>query len=215
MTGVARWRRTNPLALAVLVLLFEGPNHPYELARTAKLRHQDEAMRLNFGSLYSVVNSLERHGLIDVVEVVRDGRRPERTIYGITESGVAEATEWLSDLLSLPVKEHLQFEAALALLGALAPDDVAALLEQRAEALRIEVATAAAMLAAMEHDTHVLRLFLLETEYQQALRRAELDFVNRLVAELRGGTFPDLDEWHRWSSRSISTTAPIPSTKGH
>ena len=119
MSDVARWRRTNPLALAVLVLLFEGPNHPYELARTAKLRHQDEAMRLNFGSLYSVVNSLERHGLIDVVEVVRDGRRPERTIYGITESGVAEATEWLSDLLSLPVKEHLQFEAALALLGAL------------------------------------------------------------------------------------------------
>ena len=71
------------------------------------------------------------------------------------------------------------------------------------------------MLAAMEHDTHVLRLFLLETEYQQALRRAELGFVNRLVAELRGGTFPDLDEWRRWSSRSISTTAPISTTKGH
>ena len=44
MSDVARWRRTNPLALAVLVLLFEGPNHPYELARTAKTQAQKQML---------------------------------------------------------------------------------------------------------------------------------------------------------------------------
>ncbi len=51
--------RSNPLALAVLACLFERPMHPYEVAQTLRHRAKHESVRLNYGSLYDVVDALE------------------------------------------------------------------------------------------------------------------------------------------------------------
>src|ERR1022692_3353651 len=88
--------RSNPLALAVLICLYERPMHPYEVATTLRQRHKQESVRLNFGSLYAVVASLEKRGLIAAHETMREGRLPERTVYGVTESGKIEAHDWLT-----------------------------------------------------------------------------------------------------------------------
>ncbi|MBV8090642.1 MAG: hypothetical protein JO139_13925, partial [Alphaproteobacteria bacterium] len=40
----------NPLALAVLALLFERPMHPYEMAATLKQRNKDESIKIRYGS---------------------------------------------------------------------------------------------------------------------------------------------------------------------
>ena len=48
---MARKRRSNPLALAVMVLLFERPMHPYEMATTLKQRHKQDSIKIRFGSL--------------------------------------------------------------------------------------------------------------------------------------------------------------------
>jgi DNA-binding PadR family transcriptional regulator len=122
---VAR-RRNNPLALAVLVCLYERPMHPYEVATTLRQRHKDESVRLNYGSLYSVVGSLEKRGLIETSEVERAGRLPERTVYRITDAGRLEAHDWLAELLARPLKEYPAFEAALSFLPALPPDEAVA-----------------------------------------------------------------------------------------
>ena len=74
-------RRSNPLALAVLACLTERPMHPYEMAATMRTRGQDASIRLNYGSLYGVVENLLKRGLLEEHEVVREGRRPERTVY--------------------------------------------------------------------------------------------------------------------------------------
>src|SRR5580704_13498032 len=50
-----RWSRSNPLALAVLVCLYEKPMHPYEVAQTLRQRAKQESVRLNYGSLYDAV----------------------------------------------------------------------------------------------------------------------------------------------------------------
>ncbi len=42
-----RVSRSNPLALAVLVCLFEKPMHPYEIAHTLRIREKHESVRLN------------------------------------------------------------------------------------------------------------------------------------------------------------------------
>ncbi len=57
--------RSNPLALAVLICLAERPMHPYEAATTLRQRGKQFSVRLNYGSLYAVVESLERRGLIE------------------------------------------------------------------------------------------------------------------------------------------------------
>src|SRR3954451_4289124 len=110
-------RLSNPLALAVLALLEERPMHPYEMSTTLRERHKEDSIKLNYGSLYSVVASLLKYGLIAVQETVREGNRPERTIYTITRDGRAKMTGWLAELVSTPAREFTGFEAALSLMA--------------------------------------------------------------------------------------------------
>lgn len=189
--------RSNPLALAVLTCLYERPMHPYEISQTLRRRGTDQAVRLNFGSLYSVVAGIERRKLIEAVETVREGRRPERTIYGITDRGRTEMTEWLAELLTVPVKEYLQFEAGLALIGALPPDEVLDLLRLRYEALDLQIEQTEAMLATME-KRNLPRLFLLESEYQLTLRKAELAWIRQLATDIESGTLSGIQAWRAW-----------------
>ena len=122
---------SNPLALAVLVLLFERPMHPYEIAATLRVRNKSGSIKLRYGSLYTVIEALLEENLIEVKETVREGRRPERTIYALTQDGLKRMREWMHSLLGTPVKEYPQFEAALSLLPAVPPEEAVALLEAR------------------------------------------------------------------------------------
>jgi len=191
---VATSSRSNPLALAVLASLYEKPMHPYEIAQVLRSRAKHESIRLNYGSLYSVVSALEKRGLIRARETVREGRRPERTIYEITDDGAVELIDWLSELVSTPVKEYLQFEAALSLLAALPVDDALALLRQRSVALELERAQIGAVLSTAS-DAGLPRIFEIEDEYKQALLGAELEFVRRLVKDIESGELDGVELW--------------------
>src|SRR5215469_4245899 len=136
----ARWSRSNPLALAVVVSLYEKPMHPYEVAQTLRHRAKQESVRLNYGSLYAVVESLEKKGFIKATGTVREGKRPQRTVYEITDEGSLELTDWLTELLGTPTKEYPAFMAGLSFIPALDPDDAQAALQRRADALTIKVA---------------------------------------------------------------------------
>ncbi|MDM7855090.1 PadR family transcriptional regulator [Cellulomonas alba] len=189
--------RSNPLALAVLALLWERPMHPYEMSMTLRERGKDESVRLNFGSLYSVVDSLEKHGLVAAASTEREGNRPQRTVYRITDEGSREVVDWLSDLLRTPTKEFPQFEAALSFLPLLPPDDAVRLLRLRVVALeRRQAALRGSLDEAVA--TGLPPLFTVESEFEGALLRAELDFVTDLVTRLGDGTYPGVDLWRRF-----------------
>lgn len=103
MGAVAKRRKlSNPLALTVMVLLAERSMHPYEIAQTLRRRGKEHSVKINFGSLYTVVQNLEKHGYVEVAGVQRQGNRPERTLYGLTGTGRVEMVDWLSDLLAAP-----------------------------------------------------------------------------------------------------------------
>src|SRR6478736_354452 len=93
---MTRRRVNNPLALAVLGCLAERPMHPYEISTTLRTRGKEKSIKLNYGSLYSVVDSLQKHGLIQPKETIRAGRLPielrsERTTIDIVrEQGVPD-----------------------------------------------------------------------------------------------------------------------------
>jgi DNA-binding PadR family transcriptional regulator len=185
---------SNPLALAVLACLHERPMHPYEMASTMRERGKEQSIKLNYGSLYTVVDSLAASGLIEAVEARREGRRPERTVYRLTEAGRARLDSWMSDLLAEPVKEYPQFEAALSLMPVLHPDTVLGLLRTRIRLLQKEIAQARIMLDAA-HDARLPRLLLIEGEYHVAMRKAELSWVQDLAGELEAGTLEGQDGW--------------------
>src|SRR5690349_15593463 len=186
-------RPANALSLAVLTLLFEKPMHPYEMSSTLRQRSKEESIRLNYGSLYAVVESLRKKGLIAARETVREGNRPERTVYELTEEGGAAMREWLSEMLRDPTPQFTDFQAALSLMGALPPDEALELLNLRLRALR---------LASNQYDgvrAHLPpgfpELFLVEGDYSEALRLAEIAFVEKLVADIEHDRLGGLEMW--------------------
>lgn len=185
---------SNPLALAVMACLFERPMHPYEIASTLRERGKDQSIKLNYGSLYTVVEALQQHALIVARETEREGRRPERTIYRLTDAGRMEVVDWVSELLSVPAKEYTWFEAGLSLAGVLPPEDVVAALRQRCTLLDMEIA---AMRSTIHHvSEHGLkRVFVIESEYSLAIREAELAWTRAIADEIAAGTLDGIEDW--------------------
>jgi DNA-binding PadR family transcriptional regulator len=175
------------LALAVLEMLGEGPMHPYEMKQKMHERGTERAIPLKSASIYDTVERLTRAGFIVPVETNREGRRPERTVYRLTGSGADELESWLRELLEEPSREYPRFGAALMFLGALRrKEEAIKALERRVMAFEAEIASVDALLR--EVPTDLPRLFLIEDEYTQAMRRAELDWLRRIIAELKNGS---------------------------
>jgi DNA-binding PadR family transcriptional regulator len=199
-----RRKVSNLLALSLLTLLMmERPMYPYEMAAVLRERGKDQSRKINWGSLYTVVQNLEKHGFIEAVEVAREGRQPERTTYQITDAGRTELKDWLRELLSEPEREYTRFEAALAESAVLPPDELIDLLQQRLDALEAGNAEHQAGLDALTNQ--IPRLFLIESEYYLAQRRAEAEWVRGLLKEFTDGTFPGINAW-----RHFHATGEIP-----
>jgi DNA-binding PadR family transcriptional regulator len=203
----------NPLALAVLALLFERPMHPYEMAATMKQRHKEESIKLRYGSLYTVIELLLARGLIRARETSREGKRPERTVYVLTDAGYEALMDWMRDLIRDPVKEFPQFEAGLCLIPVLPPDEATALLSHRAARLAGEIARLETQLAEVaQQDLSAIAgpqelppalrgvkklppLFTVEAEYRLALLKAEHAFVIELVRRIVEEGWGPRDLW--------------------
>jgi DNA-binding PadR family transcriptional regulator len=149
---------------------------------------------LNYGSLYAVVESLERRSLIVAQETVRAGKRPERTIYAITEAGAREMIDWLTEIVGVPTKEFPQFLAGLSFLPALAPEDALAALRMRTEALGLLLAQIRAGMRAAT-DVGLPRIFGLESEYEAQQLEGELTFVSTLIKDIESGGLEGLELW--------------------
>lgn len=176
----------TPLALAVMNLLVEHPMHPYEMKSRMKERGHDQVIRLKGGSIYDTVERLESGGFIQAHETSREGRRPERTVYAITETGREEIMAWLRELLARPVNEYPQFGAALAFFAVLDKDEVVRLLKLRSALLDGQVVGEERQLKTFI-EMGLPRLFLVEGEYAVAMKRAELEWVRRLIDDIEGG----------------------------
>ncbi|MFD7402844.1 PadR family transcriptional regulator [Streptomyces sp. NPDC059866] len=179
-----------------MTTLWQKPMHPYEIAQTLRRQGKDASTKINYGSLYTVVQNLQKHGFVEVTDVERQGNRPERTVYGLTEAGREEMTEWLSDLIAVPAKEYPIFETALSLLGALPPDDVVRLLQERLTSLEVQVTSGRAVLEKL-YET-LPRLFLVEVEYQLHMVEAQALWVRSFVGEIRDGSLPGVEAWRRF-----------------
>jgi DNA-binding PadR family transcriptional regulator len=194
---VAKRRKVgNLLGLAVLSTVIERPMHPYEIASVLRERGKEDDMDIKWGSLYTVVRNLEKYGFIEVAETERAGARPERTVYRITDDGRAELVDWARELVAEPQPEHPRFKAGLSVLAVLGPDEAAVLLRRRLAAL--EEGSAALRGQLETYGAQIPRLFLIEGEYDLALREAEIRWVRSLVEELEAGAFPGQDEWREF-----------------
>jgi DNA-binding PadR family transcriptional regulator len=187
--------KRSPLALAILVLLYEAPMHPYGMRQQIKRRGEDEIVNVSQpNSLYQTIARLERSGLIVVASKDQEKRQPERTTYELTSAGRLAMIEWTRELLSTPSREFPEFPAAISVLPILTPKDASKQLELRSGALEAELTRLHERLTAM---AFVPRLFRLEVEYLHAQVTAELRWVSALIDDLRTGSLT----WNKASVR--------------
>jgi DNA-binding PadR family transcriptional regulator len=209
----------NVLALAVLSYLTQRPMHPYELSRTLRDNGDDRSIKFNHGSLYMVVQQLAKAGFIAEQETNRDGQRPERTVYALTDTGRDELRDWLRELVSEPEYEFPHFVAALSLIAALPPSEALPLLRQRLVRLGEQRAEIHAMIDKAVADG-VPGLFLVEEEYRLAMLAAEATFVEGFIHQ---STDPDTGWGPIWAqfhgepapgTRSQRTESQSPQSQG-
>ncbi|MET0813161.1 MAG: PadR family transcriptional regulator [Microbacterium sp.] len=180
--------RLTPLGLMVLALLAEGDMHPYEMIRLLRVRRDDRMVSITNGTMYHTVGRLERAGLLAEVGVGRDGNRPERTTYSVTDAGTRAVVEWVRRELPR-IDRPAEFRVALAEAHNLERDDILDLLAARRTAILDD------------HRTHLESLHrsvakgvpaqvLVEIERQEALLDAEVRWIDSLTARLDADTIP-------------------------
>ena len=180
--------RLTPLGVMVLALLREGDMHPYEMLRLMRQRHHDRLVAITNGTMYHTVGRLEKAGLLGEVGVDRDGNRPERTTYTLTEAGRAIVSEWVRREL-VRIDRPAEFRVALAEAHNLDRLEVAELSRRRRDAL----AKAHQLYRTGRDKSRALgtpEQFLIEVERSELLLEAELHWIDTLIDRLERHTLP-------------------------
>ncbi|WP_307713639.1 PadR family transcriptional regulator [Streptomyces sp. V4I23] len=172
----------SPLALLVLGLLLERPMTPRELARTAAERAADspvESLPTPVDEEFAAVaGALREAGLTDAAA------HSDGLSYGLTDRGRAEFARHVVALLDTPDRQPPAFVTAVGYLGALDRDRATAALRERVGRLRERAGRIEQALAA---GGGIPRLFLIENEYALRMCRAELGWIEEVLAEIGAG----------------------------
>lgn len=83
------------LHMLVLGFLDREPSHPYGMLAAMRSIRADQWTNLNASAVYYTFDRLDSDGMLRATETRREGRRPEHTVYQITDQG----RDYLSQLL--------------------------------------------------------------------------------------------------------------------
>ncbi|WP_158866564.1 PadR family transcriptional regulator [Leifsonia sp. AG29] len=188
-------RILTPLAVAALALLAEGPSHPYEMYQTLVQRAEDRIVKVRPGSLYHTVDRLASAGLVRATGTEREGNRPERTTYEITEAGSLALAERVAEIIGTPVNEYPEFPLGLGESHNLPLETVVALLQKRVSLIRADIAV-------LDHAIETVRRkgipdkYWLDVRYMRALEAADAAVLEDLISDLETGSVSWSDVLH-------------------
>jgi DNA-binding PadR family transcriptional regulator len=181
------------LAVAALALLAEGPTHPYEMYQTLLLRSEDRLVKVRPGSLYHTVDRLARQGFVRATGTEREGNRPERTTYEITEEGTRALAERIADIIGTPVNEYPEFPVGLGESNNLPAESVVALLRQRVSLIRADIETLDEAKRRVTAKGLPARYWM-DVRYLRAMAEAEAATLEALIDDLASGVISWDDE---------------------
>jgi len=196
----------SPLGLLVLWQLFPEPMHVYRMQKLFEAQGKDRVVNVRSrASLYQTIERLQRLGLVEVAETVRQEGYPDRVVYAITEAGRKTAREWLRDMLSDTGGQYPEFITALSLMFGLPVQEARTQLDLRAQRIAAQLGDAEQSLDATPPG--LPRLFVLEEEYRIAVLRAELEWLRGVIEDLNAGRITWSEEWLRELAQTFLPTA--------
>ncbi|WP_085370888.1 PadR family transcriptional regulator [Leifsonia sp. NCR5] len=185
----------TPLGVAALALLVERPMHPYEMYQTLVQRSEERVVKVRPGSLYHTVDRLAGQGLVRAIGTEREGNRPERTTYEITESGYLVLTERVAEILATPINEYPEFPLALGESHNLPVESVIQLLRNRVALIRADLASMDAGIADLEAK-RLPRKYWINVQYSRAISEVEATWLESLIDDLVSGELSWSEEKH-------------------
>lgn len=174
--------RLTPMGVMVLALLREGDMHPYEMVRLLRARRAERLISITNGTLYHTVSRLHEAALIEEVGIDREGNRPERTTYSLTEAGHDAVVSWVRRQLPR-IDRPADFRVALAEAHNLDRRDVIELLRERHASLSTDHGGHRDDLLVAKNKG-VPEQVLVEFDRQEALLDAELRWLDSLIIRL-------------------------------
>ncbi|GAB90014.1 PadR family transcriptional regulator [Gordonia rhizosphera] len=182
-----------PLAVLVLGLVAERPMHPYEMFSTTVERREDRLVKFRPGTLYHAVDRLASKGLISVHDVQREGNRPERTVYAITDAGRTALDHSLERILARHPVEYPELYLALSEAHGLPRVRVIELLGERLAAMRTDLDDVLAAQALAREQCRP-EMFILDMGCRAATLSAQIGWLDDLVTRLQSSTIAWLDD---------------------
>ncbi|KAA2251265.1 PadR family transcriptional regulator [Solihabitans fulvus] len=160
--------------------------HPYEMQQTMRERHVNRMVKVTVGSLYHAVDKLERTGLIEATQTSREGNRPERTTYRITDEGRDVFADQLRHMTAEPADEYPEFDLAVGFLHKLDPEDALRQLHERTTAIESNLAAQQVWMDRLATQ-NLQPMYWINIRYRHAMWQAELTWIRDLVARLESG----------------------------
>ena len=185
----------TPLGVAALALLVERPMHPYEMYQTLVQRSEERVVKVRPGSLYHTVDRLAANGLVRATGTEREGNRPERTTYEVTERGSLALSERVAEILGTPVNEYPEFPLALGEAHNLPVESVIQLLTKRVSLIRADIAVLDDGIRSIQAK-RLPRKYWLNVQYTRAVSDVEATWLESLIHDLESGEISWTEEIH-------------------
>ena len=205
------WETMRPLAVVSLALLSERPMHPYEMYQLLLARGQDATVKLRPGTLYHVVGWLLGAGLVVATGTEREGNRPERTTYAITDEGRRALEIAVMSMISAPQPEYSDFTVAIGEAHTLPLEVVVNLLKTRLAAITAERDRGQKLLD-QAVEGRLPRRYVLSGDFALNRANADIAWLTGLIAQLESGSLSWDEPMLHAHTHKPATAGSVPTT---
>lgn len=144
----------STIRLVLLGVLCEKPMHGYEIKHIIE-EHMGDWTDIKFGSIYFALSKLAEEHSVEISEEGREGNRPSRTVYRITERGKREYIRLLRELWVSKDRTLYPFDIALFFINSLPKEEVAGYLEVQIKNTDESIAYLKQHAAQMSDNPHI------------------------------------------------------------
>lgn len=124
------------IRLVILGILTRHPMHGYEMKQTIE-EYMGDWTDIKFGSIYFSLSKLTDEGYVKIVQELKEGSRPSKTVYRITENGEREFIRLLHELWKQDDFVQYPVDIAVFFMKSLSKEDVLSYIQTRISGLEL------------------------------------------------------------------------------
>lgn len=172
--------------MVILGLLREKPLYGYEIKQVIE-EHMSDWTSIAFGSIYFALDKLAGEGFVEKASVEKEGRRPSRSVYQISQNGREEFLRLLREGWQQVEQQYFSLDICLFFMQALQPEEIKAYLRARQSALQGVLQHIQSHRDEQMNQPDILPVAQAIFDHSIAHTRAELEWLTDLLKKIEAG----------------------------